>query len=114
MLDPSVPSTAVCRTEAGCANHPGYFGRSDRRAQRGETNPQTSSSKTAWPMVDFRLNSSWFERLYRKLPEAVATRFMLRRTGSLAAHLGDWRSRHRDVPLGCSWLAHIPRVSAKL
>jgi hypothetical protein len=32
------PQQAVCRADAGCATHPGYFGRSDRRAQRREPN----------------------------------------------------------------------------
>jgi hypothetical protein len=33
------PQKAVCRTGAGWANHPGYFGRSPRRAQRPNSLP---------------------------------------------------------------------------
>src|SRR5262245_20492567 len=29
---PHMPDASACRADAGCANHPGYFGREDRSA----------------------------------------------------------------------------------
>ncbi len=69
------------------------------KAQRGETNPQTSCSKAAWPMVDFRWNSSWFERLYRKLPEVYSTRSRVHRTRNLTAQEITSSGRHCLLPL---------------
>jgi hypothetical protein len=33
-LTASPELASACRADAGCANHPGYFGRCDRRTQR--------------------------------------------------------------------------------